>query len=224
MSKLSTDSRALIAEAAEWRLLALLFEYPGEEWRRQLDALASEVRQEELRRAAEGSQQQACEGLHIALFGPGGPVSLREATYQGGVQLGYLMSELSAIYDAFGYQPRTEEALDHLSVETGFLSYLKLKQAYAQECGHAEHAAVVSDAAANFVKEHLAMVAEPIALKLANLAPEHLVLAGRFLVERIGKRPHTSYPLGGELIDVEEDDMSCGASSETSDNLVQLES
>ena len=117
MSELSADSRALIAEAAEWRLLALLFEYPGEEWRRQLDALASEVPQQELRRAAEGSQQEACEGLHIALFGPGGPVSLREATYQGGVQLGYLMSELSAIYDAFGFQPRTEEALDHLSVD-----------------------------------------------------------------------------------------------------------
>jgi nitrate reductase assembly molybdenum cofactor insertion protein NarJ len=224
MSELSAESRALVAEAAEWRLLALLFEYPGHEWRRQIAALASEVSQPELDTAAEAAQREACEGLHIALFGPGGPVSLREVTYLGGVQLGYLMSELSAIYDAFGYQPQTAEALDHLSVEAGFLSYLKLKQAYALECGDAEHAALVSEAAADFAKQHLAMVAEPIARALENLAPEYLVHAGGFLVERIGKRPHTSYPLGGDLIgDLEQDEMSCGAAG-TGDSLVQLES
>jgi nitrate reductase assembly molybdenum cofactor insertion protein NarJ len=166
MIELTPESRGLIAEAAEWRLLALLFEYPIAEWRQQVDALASEVSHPDLRKAAEGARQEACEGLHIALFGPGGPVSLREVTYRGGVQLGYLMSELSAFYDAFAYKPQTAEALDHLSVETGFLSYLKLKQAYAQECGDAEHAAIVSEARGNFIKEHLAQVAEPIARTL----------------------------------------------------------
>ena len=57
-----------------------------------------------------------------------------------------------------------------------------------------------------------------------NLAPEYLFHAGRFLVERIGKRPQTSYPLGGDLIgDLEQDEISCGAAA-TSDSLVQLES
>ena len=224
MNGLCAESRALIAEAAEWRLLALLFEYPGDEWRRQVAALAYEVSQPELGTAAKGAQREACEGLHIALFGPGGPVSLREVTYLGGVQLGYLMAELSAIYEAFGYQPQTEEALDHLSVEAGFQSYLKLKQAYALQCADAEHAAIVSEACANFVKDHLVMVAEPITLKLLELAPEYLVHAGRFLMERIGPRPHTSYPLGGNLPGgVEEDAMSCGT-ADTGDSLVQLES
>jgi hypothetical protein len=131
------------------------------------------------------------------------------------------MSELSAFYDAFGYKPQTAEALDHLSVEAGFLSYLKLKLAYAQECGDAEHAAIVSEASADFVKEHLAQVAEPVARMLESLAPEYLVHAGRYLFERVGPRPQTSYPLGGDVIDVDEDALSCGT-SEMSDGLVQL--
>lgn len=224
MRELNTESKALIAEAAEWRLLALLFEYPDGEWRSLLEALANEVSDPDLRSAAAGARQEACEGLHIALFGPGGPVSLREVTYLGGVQLGYLLSELSAFYHAFGYQPETAEALDHLSVEVGFLSYLKLKEVYALECGDSEHAAIVSDASDAFVKEHLALVAEPIAQALENLAPGYLVHAGRFLAGRIGPRRRSRYPLGGDLAgDVEEEEMSCG-SSETVDTLVQLES
>ena len=223
MSELNAESKALIAAAAEWRLLALLFEYPDDAWRRQLEALANEVSDPDLRSAAAGARQEACEGLHIALFGPGGPVSLREVTYLGGVQLGYLMSELSAFYHAFGYQPETAEALDHLSVEAGFLSYLKLKEVYALECGDSEHAAIVSDASDTFVREHLALVAEPIARALENLAP-YLVHAGRFLAGRIGPRPRSLYPLGGDLAgDIEEEEMSCG-SSETVNTLVQLES
>jgi hypothetical protein len=145
-------------------------------------------------------------------------------TYLGGVQLGYLMSELSAYYDAFGYKPQTTEALDHLSVEAGFLSYLQLKQAYAHECGEAEHAATASDASLSFVKEHLVQVAEPIARALENLAPEYLVHAGRYLLERVGPRPKTSYPLGGDVIGgLEEDEMRCGT-GETTDGLVQLHS
>ncbi len=223
MNELNAESRALIAEAAEWRLLALLFEYPTAAWRQQVDPLAQEVTHADLRTAADGARQEASEGLHIALFGPGGPVSLREVTYLGGVQLGYLMSELSAFYDAFGYHPETAEALDHLSVEAGFLSYLKFKQVYALACDDAEHATIISEAASNFVNEHLALVAEPIAGALENLAPEYLVHAGRFLVERIGPRPQSTYPLSGDLIGaVEAEEITCGSGA-SADSLIQLQ-
>jgi hypothetical protein len=194
---LGAESLNLIAEAAQWRLLALLFECPGDAWRQQVVALGAE---------AHAGEIQASEGVYLGLFGPGGPISLREVTYLGGVQLGYLMSELSACYDAFGYQPETAEPLDHLSVEVGFLSYLKLKQAYALACGDTEHAAIASEAAAHFTSEHLACIAEPLLRGLETLAPEYLVLAGRFLLEQVGPRPRNPYPLG----DPEPDEITCG--------------
>jgi nitrate reductase assembly molybdenum cofactor insertion protein NarJ len=218
------DLKPLLTEAAEWRLLAMLFEYPAGEWRRQVEVLAAEITQTNLRNAAQGAVQDATEGLHLAFFGPGAPVSLREATYLGGVQLGYLMSELSAQYEAFGYEAASAESQDHLSVELGFLSYLKLKQAYATACGDGDHAAIAEEAAVAFVKDHLSLIAEPVANALESLAPDYLVHAGRFLLDRIGPRPRSSYPLGGDVIDrLEGDEMRCG-DGETSAGLVQLNS
>jgi hypothetical protein len=67
-------------------------------------------------------------------------------------------------------------------------------------------------------------MAEPIALALENLAPEYLVHAGRFLVQRIGPRPRSTYPLSGDLIgDVAADEITCG-SGEAGDSLIQLQS
>jgi nitrate reductase assembly molybdenum cofactor insertion protein NarJ len=208
---MSADLNPLLQEAAEWRLLALLFEYPAGPWRRQLSGLTSDVSAPDLRRAAEAALENASEGLHLALFGPGGPVSPREATWLGGVQLGYLMSELSAQYEAFGYQPAGVESQDHLSVELGFLAYLKLKQAYALACGDTDRAAIASEAASRFIQDHLALVAEPVAVALERLAPEYLVHAGKILLERVGPRPRNSYPLGGDLAgEVEAEQMTCG--------------
>jgi nitrate reductase assembly molybdenum cofactor insertion protein NarJ len=221
MNGLDAECRERLSEAAQWRLLALLFDYPGDGWRRDVAALMVEVAHADLRKAAEGAQDVASDGLYLALFGPGGPVSLREATYLGGVQLGYLMSELSAQYEAFGYTPHTPESLDHVSVELDFLAYLKIKEAYALSCGDREHAAISSDAAANFMKEHLARVAEPVAKALENLAPEYLVHAGRFLLNQIGPCPRSSWPLGDLLGGLEHDEMSCSA-SESQEELVRL--
>jgi nitrate reductase assembly molybdenum cofactor insertion protein NarJ len=216
---MSVDLKPFLTEAAEWRLLALLFEYPAGEWRQQVQALAADVTHPDLCCAAGTALQDASEGLHLAFFGPGGPVSLREATYLGGVQLGYLMSELSAQYGAFGYKPSSTEPQDHLSVELGFLSYLKLKRAYALAYGDLDHAAIAEEAAAKFVKDHLSLVAEPVANALERLAPDFLVQAGRYLLDRIGPRPRNSYPLGGDLTgEVEAEEMTCGPG-----DLVQLQ-
>lgn len=177
---------ALLREAADWRLLGLLYECPSGDWPAQVAALAAEAPDSLLKDAAAASQTEATEGMHHSIFGPGGPVPAREVSYLTGIQLGYLLSELSAYYDAFGYAPETAESPDHVSVETGFIAYLKLKQAYALSTGSAQHAEICADAARGFIEEHLSRIAAPFAAALEPVAPPYLVLAGRALLDRVG--------------------------------------
>ncbi len=213
----------LLTEAAEWRLLGMLFEYPSESWRERVAALLPDVRDENLRSLGGSALEYSTEGLHTALFGPAGTVPVREVTYQGGVQSGYLMAELAAYYDAFGYRPALDEADDHLAVELGFLSYLKLKQASAIASGDHEHASIAAEAAAAFTKDHVAVQAEPVANALENFAPDYLIAAGSIILQHAGPAPRTSYPLGAPLPgDGDSDDITCGPSAAGND-LVQLQ-
>ena len=222
MPTLSPEVERLLVEAAEWRLFGLLFEYPTAEWRSNLTALVP-VLAEELRVIAAAALEQWCEGLHIALFGPAGTVPVREVTYQGGVQFGYLMSELSAYYEAFGYQPQVEEADDHLAIQLGFLAFLKLKQAHALLNGDDDAAQLTADAVESFQKEHLAVQAEPVSRSLANFAPSFLEDAGRLILERTGPSPRSAYPLAGAFPDADDSEMlSCGPSA-AGDDLIQLQ-
>ena len=158
---MDTQVRALLSEAAEWRMLGLMFEYPSDGWRANVAAVMDSIADPELRTMGEAALAQNTDGLHFALFGPAGTVPVREVTYQGGVQLGYLMSELSAYYEAFVYEPRVEEAPDHLAVQLGFVSFLKLKQASALSAGQPDQAVIAANAATEFLKTHLALQAEP---------------------------------------------------------------
>jgi nitrate reductase assembly molybdenum cofactor insertion protein NarJ len=219
-----TDSRVagLLGEAAEWRLLGLLFEYPTPEWRSRVSALLPDLRRRELRALAKAALQQSSEGLHIALFGPGGTTPAREAAYAGGVQLGYLMSELAAYYEAFAYRPVIDEAEDHFSVEAGFIAFLKLKQAAAVASGDDEHAEVTADAVKEFLKDHLAVVAEPLLKKMEMFAPEFLIEAGRIVLHHAGPAPKTAYPLSGLTSDGDQEEMTCGDTPAGGD-LIRLE-
>lgn len=207
------ETASLLREAAEWRLLGLLFEYPSEAWREQLAALLPDVAEESLRELGRAALVQASPGQHHALFGPGGRVPVREAVCQGGVQFGYLLAELAAYYGAFGYRPSaTAEADDHLAVELGFLAYLKMKQALALVTGDADAAAVTAEAAARFTRDHLCVVAEPAARALAVHAPDYLAAAGQCLVERAGPAPRSAFPPAA-LPDTQEDgeELTCGS-------------
>lgn len=205
----------LLAEAAEWRLLGLLFEYPDAAWRQRLETLLPDVRQESMRALGRAALDYSTEGLHIALFGPAGTVPVREVTYQGGVQFGYLMAELSAYYEAFGYRSGIDEADDHFAVELGFAAYLKMKQALAAAAGDDERAAVTADAAAAFRKDHLAVLAEPVAKGLENFAPDYLAEAGSYILEQTGPPPRSSYPLSASFD--EDEETSCGPSAAAND-------
>jgi len=192
---LGQNELRLAREAAEWRLLSLLFECPTPEWRKQLSALIQDVGDEELKSAAQDALEQASEGLFHHTFGPGGPAPPREATYHQTVQLGYLLSELQAYYNAFAFHPVTNEPPDHISVETGFIAYLRVKEAYALACGNEEQAATAAESARRFMHEHLANITEPFSNHLGESDMPYLVKAGAALLRRVGPLPKAASPL-----------------------------
>ena len=189
-SSISDTAQSLIAEAAEWRLIELLFSCPSEQWKRELQSLAREVRDPDLRLAASLASEGAEEGVFHSIFGPGGPAPAREASYLGTVQLGYLMSELNAYYQAFAYSlasaPSGKEPPDHVSVESGFIGFLRLKQAFALGRESEADAAVAAEAAARFLEEHLSNIATPLSHALDHSGVTYLELAGKALARRAG--------------------------------------
>jgi len=211
---ISEEVKGLLRESAEWRLLGLLFEYPTAAWRQSLAAVLADLRGTALASLAEDALRFQTEGLHIALFGPSGSVPVREVAYQGGVQSGYLVSELAAYYAAFGYTPTAEEPPDHLAIELGFVAYLKMKQALALACGDPAAASVAADAVASFRNDHLTVMAEPIAHLLPTFAPDYLTEAGAMLLHRLGPAPRSSYPLSApSMRDEADEDLTCGTAS-----------
>jgi hypothetical protein len=127
-------------------------------------------------------------GLFHSIFGPGGPAPGREVSYREWAQPGYLMAELTSYYEAFAFQPATGEVPDHVSVETGFVAYLRLKEAYALLNSDAVHASVTSEAARQFIDDHLSTMAEPLANSLEHSGVKYLSLAGAALLRRTGPR------------------------------------
>lgn len=211
---LDEQQEALLRRAAEWRLLGLLLECPREGWHAEVAALARETGDARLRAAAEAARRQASAGVHGSIFGPGGPVPPREVAYVSGIQLGYLLSELRAYYDAFAYHPQTTEPADHVAVETGFVAYLLLKQAYALASDDAEHAEVASEAVEQFMKDHLSVMAQPIAMALDAVGPPYLAIAGAALLERVGPPQAASLPGALPMVDVEGETLCCGPGDE----------
>lgn len=185
----------LLSEAAAFRLLGLLFERPREGWWQEVESLRREVRDAEISAAVEAAQEEASEGLYLALLGPGGIVSPREVSYRGMNDPGQVLSDVRAFYEAFAFGPETEEAPDHIAVEAGFLGYLTLKEAYARARGNEEEAGVAAQAATRFRQEHLSTLAWPLADRLEKTEVRYLSLAARALTLRTGSRP-ASKPVG----------------------------
>ena len=188
---LGTDEKKLLNEAAEWHLLSCLFSCPGPGWRERVEKLSQEIGDATLRATAEQAVAEATEGLYHSVFGPGGPAPPREASHDNCIQLGQLLSELAAYYDAFAYRPATEEVLDHVAVEVGFIAYLRLKQAYALANADPEHAATAAEAAQNFIVEHLSAIAAPLASALEQFRVQYLADAAAALARRVGPPRHS---------------------------------
>jgi nitrate reductase assembly molybdenum cofactor insertion protein NarJ len=211
MNETEARQQSLLRDAAAWRLLGMLLECPNKDWRAQTQALACEIDDAELQSAATNAQTEASEGLYHSIFGPGGPAPPREVSYRDWTQPGYLLSELTEYYRAFGWQPALAEAPDHVAVEAGFVSYLRLKEAYALACADNEHAVVTAEAAQHFITEHLQTLGEPLAKSLEHSGVDYLAKTGASLLRRVGPRPVrptlTALPV---LNENEENAFSCG--------------
>jgi len=212
--KTKTAENKLIAEAAEWRLISLLLDCPTGNWFDDVKALGGQVSDKRLNRAARSAQKEASEGIFHSIFGPGGPAPGREVSYRGWVQPGYLLSELSAFYNAFSYEPKTHEVPDHIAVETGFVAYLRMKELYAIECGDTESAQITANASKTFLDNHVSKYAEKLAKLLAVSGFEYLELASAALLKRVGpdkdKGKNNYLPV---LEEVDEPMFECGGES-----------
>jgi hypothetical protein len=166
MNARTTRTQDALLMAADWRLLGLLLERPRPGWIEEVRALAAETRDVGLREAA-ACGAEATEGEYLALLGPGGLASPREAGYVGMQDPAWVLSEVARFYDAFAFTPRAEDPCDHVAVEVGFVAYLHLKEAFALEAGDVEAAATTRTARAEFLAEHLARIARPLADRLA---------------------------------------------------------
>jgi hypothetical protein len=189
---LNSEAKALLVESTEWRMIELLFRCPSPEWKNELKSLAGEVQDADLYDAAMRAIADASEGAFHSIFGPGGPAPAREASYQATIQLGYLMSELNAFYDAFAYAPAcgpsAAEPPDHVSVEAGFMSFLRLKQAFALSIGAKDEAAITAEAASRFLREHLSNIGEPLSYALEHSGETYLELVLFFSVAAMAQQ------------------------------------
>jgi hypothetical protein len=88
--------RQLVLEAAEWRLLSLLFDYPHGAWRAQVAALAAEIEDAALRSCAQLALEQADAGLYHSTFGPGGPAAPREVSHHDALENAAVTAEAAA--------------------------------------------------------------------------------------------------------------------------------
>lgn len=184
------DVRPLLADAACWRMLSLLLECPRAGWRQKVASLLPEVGGPRLALAARAALGDVSEGAYHRALGPGGAVSPREVAHAPLALPGILLGDVAAYYDAFLFRPASEEPPDHVSVEAGFLGYLRVKEAYALASGDGDNAATVRRAADAFAAGHLAQQAEPIARGLAAAgAPDYLVRSAEALAARLGPPP-----------------------------------
>jgi nitrate reductase assembly molybdenum cofactor insertion protein NarJ len=195
----------LLREAAQWRLLGLLFSCPTGDWHAEVAALAAAVGDEPLKAAAEAAQAEATEGLYHTTFGPGGPAAAREVSYLRSTLSGQFMAELRGMYEAFAYQPASEEPPDHVAVEADFVGYLRLKEAFARSHGAEEHAAVTAEAARRILDEHLSTIAEPLARILAASDIAYLAGVAAALLHRVGP-PRQPLPVMADLLPIVEPD------------------
>lgn len=200
-----------LERAAEWRLLAQIFAYPDPGWTRRLALLGECVRETRLVKLAEVAAREASPELWMRLFGPAGPVRIRSVSFEGGLQPGYLLAELAAFYEAFGYAAPAVCAPDELSALLDFAAWLEVKLAYASVQGDREAAEVTVRALESFLSRFVSAAAWRVFRQLEGLGPDFLVEAARLAGERAGPEPARQaqdpnlWPDGSSLAD-----LSCG--------------
>lgn len=199
----------LLAQAAAWRLIGLLFERPKVGWVEEVGALDRESSDPALQEAARLGAA-AAETQYLALMGPGGPASPREAGYRGRLDPGQLMADISGFYQAFAFEPRREDPIDHIAVEAGFAGFLFLKEALAPD---REAAVTIRDARELFFAEHLGPLAAGLHRRLEQLGASPWQAVAKLAWEKSGCcAPPSAAPMDEEPASCEGLPRACAAS------------
>ncbi len=159
------DAKELLEVGATWRFLSLLFRCPSDAPALSIRTLAWELPPQWRPKAREIGSASGCPRLEAAyhgLLGSAGPVSPYESDYQGpgreGLrEKGAILGDVAGFYKAFAFDHSKEmlETPDHIAVELAFMSYLKLKEAYACMDGDHEAYRTCLEAEDKFLNEHL---------------------------------------------------------------------
>lgn len=182
-----TETRTALAEAAAWRLLALLLARPRPGRVEEIETLAQEVADRDLQELSR-SAAEAREGVYLNLLGPGGPASPRECSYYPLRDPSMILADLRGFYTAFAFDGENEEPLDHISTELDFVSYLATKQAYAQVSEDEEACAITARGLDRFLEDHLREFAEQFTQRLALVGTSYLLPIARALHRRVQRQ------------------------------------
>lgn len=177
------QARELIADAARWRLYSLLLMLPSTRRHAERAAVAREIGDPELLQLSQ-TAGPVSEGDYLALLGPGGRVSPRETGYRPLGDPGRILADLTGFYSAFAYSPGDEDPPDHIGVELGFVSFLRLKQAYALMREQQEAAQMAGEALNRFLEDHLGEFSAAFSNRLSRLGPSW----ANATAEQVGER------------------------------------
>lgn len=204
----------LLTDASAWKLAAMLFACPQDDWKSQVMALAREVADARLQQAAREMIETASEGLYHSTFGPGGPAAAREISHREYVTPGAALAEINVSYEVFAFRPVTDEPPDHVAVEADFMAYLRVKEAYAVTRDAELQASIAAEAAARFAENHVAFIAEPLHTSLTQSGVEYLRLVSQWLLDRVGPAPRLGPFPDAALPILREDNFDCCESAE----------
>jgi TorA maturation chaperone TorD len=159
------EVKDLLATGAGWKFLSSVFKCPGDVSAPSIEKLASELPSElgdSARAICSMLADPQVEAVYHRLLGSGGPVSPYGSDYQGsgeeGVrEKGVILGDVAGFYKAFEFDHSSEvlEVPDHIAVELAFISYLKLKEAYALMNDDESAYRICREAEDEFLNEHL---------------------------------------------------------------------
>ena len=180
----ATEMSEMLSRASAWMFASIALQPPTAESRATLEALIPSLPRP-LQNAA--ARIVACpldewEPEYFSVLGPAGCPAC-ESSYERAAQAsrGPMLADISGWYQAFAYSPDVRDVPDHAAVEAGFLAYLAMKIAFADNAGEPDAAQIARDAYAGFVRDHTGVWFDDFREALAATGSEQALAIADFL-------------------------------------------
>jgi nitrate reductase assembly molybdenum cofactor insertion protein NarJ len=182
--------RQCLEQASFWRAISLLFRSPDATILadlRQLVPCLDETLRGDVTRFIHDLSESGMEELHFRLLGAAATCPICESDYTPSClgAKGGPIGDIAAFYKAFAFDPAAElrESPDHFCIETSFLAWLHMKEAYALSAGNHDAADTCRAARDTFMIEHFGPFLDSLAARLAEVAGDsvyaHMAVAAR---------------------------------------------